>query len=50
MNEEPIFLVFQEDMLVERIAEFIQLLSEVYGEELHVTEVNDLYKGENFDG
>ena len=38
----PIHLVFEEDMSFERIAEFVQLLSELYGEELDVVSVSDM--------
>lgn len=42
MNNEsqPISLIFEEDMSFERIAEFIQVLSELYGEDLDVVSVN----------
>jgi hypothetical protein len=44
VNEEPqpISIVFEEDMPFERIAEFIQVLSELYGEDLDVVSVNHI--------
>lgn len=44
MNDEPqpVSIVFEEDMPFERIAEFIQVLSELYGEDLDVVSVNHM--------
>lgn len=36
IDVEPISLVFPDDMPNERIAEFIQILSEIYGEHLEI--------------
>ena len=41
-NPETISLIFEEDTPTERIAEFIQLLSEVYGGDLDIVSVNDI--------
>lgn len=39
---KPIEIVFEEDTPPERIAEFIELLSALYGEDLHVVSVQDI--------
>lgn len=44
MNEkaQPLSIVFEEDMPFERVAEFIQVLSELYGEDLDIVSVNHI--------
>lgn len=45
MNNEfikPMNIVFEDDIPPERIAEFINLLSEFYGENLEIISVNDI--------
>lgn len=38
----PMNIVFEEDVPAERVAEFISVLSEYYGENIEVVSVNDL--------
>ncbi|WP_162931496.1 hypothetical protein [Teredinibacter turnerae] len=41
-NLKPIKIVFEEDMPAERVAEFIDLLSALYGEELDLVSFHDI--------
>lgn len=41
-NIAPIKIVFEEDMPPERMAEFIELLSTLYGEDLDILSVHDM--------
>lgn len=41
-DSNPIQIVFEEDMSFERIAEFVEVLSELYGEDLDVVSGHDI--------
>ena len=42
MSDKPIILIFEKDMILKRIAEFIDILSELYGEDLDICLIKDL--------
>lgn len=41
-SSNPIQIVFEEDTPLERIAEFVELLSNLYGEDLDLVSVHDI--------
>lgn len=41
-KSKPIQIVFEEDMSHERVAEFIEVLSALYGDDLDVVSIHDI--------